>query len=277
MSHTYDKNIIQTEDFDLLVVCGWQRLIPSWLIEKARVAVIGAHGSAYGLIQGRGRSPQNWALLEHKPKLDVYIFRITTGIDDGPILMQQSFNYSDFDDIESSYFKSAWVLSQLLITLLRDPKPEHFAGIPQSGEAKYLPQRIPEDGGIDWNRPLFEIYNQIRALTRPYPGAFTFMGDHKIHIWQAIPFQIDVEQEFLPGQIARIFNNGAAFAVKCSDSFLLIRNYSSPTHWCPEVSLVFKSFYFRDNLQQIITRHTTNYPDLPIQEDILRKLEHHFS
>jgi methionyl-tRNA formyltransferase len=64
-----------------------------------------------------------------------------------------------------------------------------------------MPKRRPEDGLIDWNRPVSRIYNWIRALTRPYPGAFTYLDGRKITIWKS---KIELECKNMGGPIASV-------------------------------------------------------------------------
>jgi len=67
----------------------------------------------------------------------------------------------------------------------------------------YFGGRTPEDGRIDWRRPAVEIYNLIRAVTTPYPGAFTFSPDgRKIIIWRALLEDETDRQKDPPGTVA---------------------------------------------------------------------------
>jgi methionyl-tRNA formyltransferase len=54
-------------------------------------------------------------------------------------------------------------------------------------EATYFGARSPEDGRLDWSWPARRIHNMVRALTRPYPGAFTFLGGKKLYVWKGAP------------------------------------------------------------------------------------------
>ena len=113
-----DKKKLISKEIDILVVAGWQRLIPDWLIDHVEIAVLGGHGSAEGITAGRGRSPQNWALIMGKEHFTISLFRIDSGVDTGPVLLERTFNYSDFDDIQTSYFKTSWLMSDMLVELL---------------------------------------------------------------------------------------------------------------------------------------------------------------
>ena len=63
LTQSEDQAALEALDIDLLLVMGWQRLVPSWLIEHCRVGIVGSHGSPQGISGGRGRSPQNWAIM----------------------------------------------------------------------------------------------------------------------------------------------------------------------------------------------------------------------
>ena len=65
-------------NIDFLWVCGWQRLLPEKFIKFANIAAIGAHGSCDGILKGRGRSPQNWALIIGAEKFQISIFKISS-------------------------------------------------------------------------------------------------------------------------------------------------------------------------------------------------------
>ena len=114
-----DKNKLLNTNIDILIVAGWQRLIPEWLIQHCKICVIGSHGSPLGITKGRGRSPQNWALIMGMESFEISIFQIDKGIDSGRIFNTKSFKYSAFDDIKTSYYKVCMLISQMLIELIK--------------------------------------------------------------------------------------------------------------------------------------------------------------
>ena len=79
LSNEKDNQLLLTLDIDILLVSGWQRLVPEYLIEHCRVCIIGAHGSPLGITKGRGRSPQNWALMMGMPSFEISIFNRARG------------------------------------------------------------------------------------------------------------------------------------------------------------------------------------------------------
>lgn len=274
-----DINRLQYLEIDILIVTGWQRLIPKWLIEQCKIGVIGAHGSPWGITKGRGRSPQNWTILIGEKIFSLSAFLIQPGADDGPVLATRQYQLLDTDDIVSSYVKSIWLYSQMIVEVI--PKLlSGWRGNKQTGEPEYLPQRILEDGKIDWNWNSLDIDRQIRALTRPYPGAWTMINEKTIYIWKAQPI------EFLPGfdaetgEIIAVYPEIPSFLVKTGDGALLVREWeivdvdTMEFHkdFLNEIKVKEKfnnDFSGYEQLKKIFERHVQKYPDNKLAEQLI--------
>lgn len=267
LKNNEDKKKLLDLSIDVLFVVGWQRLVPEWLIEHCG-KVIGFHGSPWGINAGRGRSPQNWGLILDEKNFWLSMFYITSSIDSGCVIDTRQFCYSDFDDIKTSQYKVNLLSAEMIISCVNENIQNK--GIPQDDyNARYLPQRMPEDGAIDWNSSVNEIYNLIRALTHPFPGAYTFSSNGRITIWKARPFCIDLTRKLSNGEIVEVFLNGD-FLVKVEDGFLLIEEYEQENeseHVQPGITLIGVSS--KEQLRKIISRHQEKYPQLPIQEKLL--------
>ncbi|OLC91690.1 MAG: hypothetical protein AUI92_07200 [Thaumarchaeota archaeon 13_1_40CM_3_38_6] len=266
-----DRQSILSLKIDILLVLGWQRLIPEWLINHCDICAIGVHGSSYGITLGRGRSPQNWSLILGKKKFSISIFKINTGVDSGEIIDTMSFTLSDFDDIKSCYYKTGLLISKMLTKNIVNI-PNLSTKKQSETETKYLPQRTPDDGEIDWDRSTKEIYNFIRALTKPYPGAFSKFNDCKLYVWKAKPFELPLDiRENKTGEIIKIFHRGDLL-IKTGDSLLLIEDYSlepPDSKKYLQEGLIFSSCSFKEQMQKIIGRHMIKYTDQPIHDDIM--------
>ena len=266
-----DRDRLLGLDIDVLIVAGWQRLIPGWLIKHCKICVIGSHGSVNGITGGRGRSPQNWALMLGKKEFFISIFKIDKGIDSGAVIDTKKYVISDLDDIRTSYAKVSWLTSHMIVECVKDGRLNAGNFLNQEGVARYLPQRLPEHGEIDWSRNSREIYDFIRSLTRPYPGAFSYIGGDKIIIWKGIPFEIrDYSDKFKPGEIANIYANGD-FLVRTGDSLVLVEDYSGEPDgrgFILKEGLALSSGDFKKQIADIIDRHKRKYPDLVISDDI---------
>ena len=266
-----DQKKLTSLEIDILLVLGWQRLIPSWLIRSCKIGAIGIHGSAWGINKGRGRSPQNWALILGKKKYYHSIFYISDDIDSGKIIDTEVYELTDFDDIQTSYVKDSLFTAQLIIKNIKNKNILQKKGKNQSEEAFYLPKRSPEDGGIDWQRDSMAIYNFIRGLTRPYPGAFSQTKKFKLTVWKARPFKMKLNKIYKPGQIVKIFQD-KAFLVKTGDDFLLIDDYALEikNQKTFRENTILPSVNFKKQMQKIVKKHLKNFPHLPINQDILR-------
>ncbi len=214
-------------ELDLLLVMGWQRLIPDWWLQGLSVGAFGMHGSSRPLPHGRGRSPMNWSLIQGKDRFYTHLFQYQPGVDDGPIIGVQRFDISAHDDCLTLHHKNTLAMIRLACRHLpalmdgsasRQPQPE--------GSASYYPRRRPEDGQLFWKEPSEALYNLVRAVTRPFPGAFSFLDDdpqQRVMIWRAIPFdQQLLWPEAQPGEILHVFLDGS-FLVRSGDSSLLIQ------------------------------------------------------
>ena len=121
-----DKDVIENLDIDCLIVIGWQRLIPSWLIAHTKKLVIGFHGSPLGITKGRGRSPQNWSLILGCEEFYISIFQIDEGTDSGPVISTRKFVYTQYDDIKTSYYKVGLLTAEMITEFFTIIDPTFF-------------------------------------------------------------------------------------------------------------------------------------------------------
>lgn len=263
-----DKERLLKLDLDILLVTGWQRIIPGWLIKHAKVCTVGIHGSPYGITKGRGRSPQTWALILGKRRLNISIFYITPEVDAGPVIASKSFELTSFDDIKTSYLKCGEVAAELITANLKNGRMAKLAGRSQPSSGTYLPKREPEDGEIDWRRSTRQIYDFVRAQTHPYPGAFSNVNGASLIIWKGRPFASNADRA-RPGTVGRVFVDGR-FTVRTGDGWFLVDEHQ----WTANAremtaGTVIPSCDFRKQMQRIVARHKARYPELELHHDIL--------
>lgn len=169
---------------DLLLALGWYYMIPRKVREAVPLGCAGIHVSL--LPKYRGGAPIPWAIINGETESGITFFYLGNGVDNGEIIAQEKYTIEQ-DDTCATVYEKATLAS---IKVLRKYLPRIVAGtaprIPQDEtQATYFPQRKPEDGLIDWSWSAKRIRNFIRAQTRPYPGAFTYIGDKKVVIWDA--------------------------------------------------------------------------------------------
>ncbi|USZ72903.1 methionyl-tRNA formyltransferase [Natronosalvus halobius] len=261
MTDAADLDHFRTIDPDLLIVNGWQRLIPESILETATHGALGNHGSAFGLPKGRGRSPLNWSLIEDRDRFLLSVIRLDPGADSGDVVTTRKFDVTEFDTIETLYYKVSMCLETMLLEVVEPILEGERPFEPQTGEPTYYPKRTPEDGEVHWADGTRELYNLVRAVADPYPGAFTYVdGDgnaeadapsnadgsrnhlEQVMIWEAIPFSSDLAKSAPPGTIVEVFWTDE-FVVATGDGTLLVREWEvdSTSDWEPAVGDRFDS------------------------------------
>jgi methionyl-tRNA formyltransferase len=221
-----DEEAIGKLDLDVILCMGWQRLLPDWCLQSLSVGAFGMHGSNKPLPHGRGRSPMNWSLIQDRKIFFTHLFQYKIGVDDGPIVGVQKFDMTVWDNCHTLHLKNTIAMVHLCARHLPDLIAGTAAFTPQPKEgACYYPKRSAEDGIVFWQDSTTDIHNLVRAITRPFPGAFTFLDDdpaRKLFIWQAIPFDSRLEWENArPGEIVEVFYDGS-FVVKTGDTTVLV-------------------------------------------------------
>jgi methionyl-tRNA formyltransferase len=207
---------------DLMVVCGWTRLLSAELLGVPPRGVIGFHASL--LPKFRGRAPVNWAILRGEAVTGNTMMLLDAGTDTGDIVDQQTVPITPDDTCATVYAKvgeaGAEMLRRQLPALLAGTAPRRPQG---SADGPPLPKRTPGMGITDWNRPARAVHDWIRALTWPYPGAFTFLGERKVMLWAAIP-DAAAPQGAAPGEVLGCDDGGVRVAT--ADGTILLTSAS---------------------------------------------------
>lgn len=169
---------------DVVFVIGWHQIVRREALRTARVGMIGAHASV--LPHNRGSAPINWALIRGEQESGNTIFWLAESVDAGDIIDQTSFRISPYDTCATLYERVAASNRDMLLQLLPRLVAGERPGQPQEAVAEpVLPRRRPADGCIDWTQPSRVVYDFVRGLTRPYPGAFSTLEGDRWIVWQA--------------------------------------------------------------------------------------------
>ena len=226
MQQDEDFEFFQRQRFDLAIVVGWNRLIPGRILETFSIGAIGNHGSSDFLPRGRGRSPMNWSIIEGKRRFILQMFLMQAVVDDGNVIDYEQFDINDFDTIETLHYKAAIVLQRMLSRTLKNLTRGKLKSWPQRGSPTYYTKRDPEEGKIDWqNQDVDQIHNLIKALTKPYPGAFSFLRGKKFYFWRAALFDRTINyRNAAYGQIVELLNG--RLIINCLGGLLILYEYS---------------------------------------------------
>lgn len=211
-----DIDLIETDDIntpevretisglkpDLCVCAGWTDIISEEVLKIPKYGFVGLHSSR--LPEGRGGAPVNWSIINDEGEAWMSLFYFTSEIDHGDVIKRRSVPIQERDTVETVYNKLTVVSFDLLDSGLKTISRDEVNAEKQNiSEATYRPNRKPEDGIIDWESTSRQLFNWVRALTHPYPGAFTFYDGEKLAVWRA-SIETDVVPTGEPGEVVSV-------------------------------------------------------------------------
>lgn len=219
---------LRAEAPDLILVTGLTKILPDGVLDFPKFGTFNLHAGR--LPHYKGGSPLNWQILNGEEKIGVSLIRLVPGgIDIGPIVGESTFPLEDSDDILTVHQKA----NQHFGNLVHDFFSAFLNGAeicekPQVVEGSgYWHQRSDEDGQIRWREMTAQqVRNSVRALTHPYPGAFSKSVKHgRVRFWKVELSSIFVRGT--PGKV--VFANGEGPFVVCKDSAVRVVEYTTET------------------------------------------------
>ena len=169
---------------DLILSVYYRHMIGTKILALPRLGAWNMHGSL--LPKYRGRAPINWAVLHGEPRIGMTLHRMVKSADAGAVVDQEGVDISPRDTAEQAFRKvlpcARVVLARQIDALLAGTVRE----TPQDeSQVTCFGGRKPEDGRIVWAQTSRQIFNLIRAVTDPYPGAFVDVGGARLMVWWA--------------------------------------------------------------------------------------------
>ena len=188
---------------DYLFSFYYRDIVSASLLQIPNKGSFNLHGSL--LPKYRGRAPINWAIIAGEKDTGVTLHHMTQSPDAGDIVCQQSVAIEQQDTAYTLYEKMVIAAGEMLNAWLPKIVSGDVPRTPQDNtKASYFGKRGPDDGLIDWQQSSDEIHNLVRAVTKPYPGAFTFRGQQKTLIWQTISHINEDTKNNAPGAVISI-------------------------------------------------------------------------
>lgn len=215
---------------DLMVVLGWSEILPQRILEIPTIGTIGTHAAL--LPHNRGSAPINWALIHGEEVTGNTMMWLDKDVDTGDIVDQVAFPITVFDTCKTLYDQVAHSNATMLVKLIEALKEGRKPVLPIANDTDepILPRRRPKDGLMNWDQPARRIYDFIRALTVPYPGAFTFLDGKKWLIWEAACLPVSAggaKPGTILGTSYGFGENAVGLVVAAQDTCLLITRLES--------------------------------------------------
>jgi methionyl-tRNA formyltransferase len=184
---------------DVLFSFYFRKLLNGEILRIPAGGAYNLHGSL--LPAYRGRCPVNWVLVKGEKRTGVTLHHMIEKADAGDIVGQREIEIGPEDTAVALYGKLCAGAGELLDELLPLIKNGTAPRIPQDPRrVSYFEGRKPDDGKIDWSWPVGRIFNLVRAVTEPYPGAFAAFLEKKLFVWWGLPEQ-SADSNRLPGAV----------------------------------------------------------------------------
>ena len=197
---------------DAIIVVGYGRIIPQWMIDLPRLGNLNLHASL--LPKYRGAAPIQWAIANGESVTGVTTMRIDAGLDTGDILMQREIAIGLEDTAETLGPKLASIGAGLMVETLRGLETGQVRPTPQDhAQATLAPILNKEDGRMDFSRSATHLFNRLRGF-QPWPGAFTTFKGKTLQVHRAQPRQHAAK--LTPAEVAV---EGTRLLVGCGEGF----------------------------------------------------------
>ena len=202
---------------DAIIVVGYGRIIPKWMLDLPRHGNINLHASL--LPKYRGAAPIQWAIASGEKVTGVTTMRIDEGLDTGDILLQQDLAINEDDTSETLAPRLAAIGAESMFETLQRLQAGTITPQPQDhAKASLAPILTKEDGLIDFHRTAQEIYNRLRGF-QPWPGAFTTFRGKMLGVTAARPASAPAADSAL-GE-GQLLARGSQLFVSCGQTTIL--------------------------------------------------------
>jgi methionyl-tRNA formyltransferase len=212
--------LLKNINLDVIITAGYNKLLKKELLLQPSIGSLNLHAGR--LPQYRGGSPMNWQIINGENTAGISVIKLTEKLDDGPILAEVELPIQDYDTIVSMHAKANAVFPEITLQALTRLQDNSIIRNQSEKLARYWHQRCDRDGLIDWSSmSAIEVVNLIRALTKPYNGAFTFLGNTKLRILSA-----SINKFAFYGTPGRVgFIAGLGPLVICKSGSVLLQSY----------------------------------------------------
>jgi len=209
---------------DILFSFYYRNMVGRKILDIPEAGALNLHGSL--LPRYRGRCPINWVLLNGETETGVSLHYMTLKPDAGDIVDQKKIPITEQDTALTLHTKAARTAGELLDEVLPQLKSGKAPRQPQdTAAATYFGGRRPQDGEIDWTRDAAAVANLVRAVTHPYPGAFSHLGQRKVSFWEVAPV---ADLKGSPGTIL----SAAPLVVACAKGAVQVKSAQAEDGIC---------------------------------------------
>lgn len=220
-THTPTQAELDALQCDMVLCAYYRTLLPTAWVLSRPLDAYNIHGSL--LPAFRGAQPTNWAVISGAEKTGITLHKMAPQVDAGDIVGQITTPISCTDTAHTVMQRITPMASELIRTFWDDMIQNTVFATPQDiTHSPVYPRRTPADGEIDFRMQAHDIYNLVRGVTYPYPGAFFILNGHKITVWQ-----VEIDMTITTGINGMVVCEGA---IKCADGAIRILHATDDAH-----------------------------------------------
>lgn len=216
---------VKQYNVDLFVSMSFNQIFRTKMINLPKYKTINCHAGK--LPYYRGRNILNWALINDEKEFGITVHYLDEGIDTGDIILQETYSITDEDDYGTLLLKAYDGCADILyraIKMIQNGEVNRIIQNDIDSVGMYCGMRKPGDEIIDWSQTSREIFNFIRALSKPGPQAMSWVNGKSISINKARMVPGACAYKNIIGQVIGKTPNG--FLCKTGDTILEIIEYS---------------------------------------------------
>ena len=200
----------------------YRKMLSQAILDIPSKGAYNMHGSL--LPRYRGRAPLNWAIIHGETETGLTLHKMVAKADAGDIIDAEKVAIADDDTAGTMHPRMVNAARTLLDRALPAIKNGQLSATPQDeSQATYFGRRTPADGELEWSKPARDVHNMVRALTQPYPGAFTHSGTRRMTIWSSEP--VEARTNAAPGTVL----SAEPLEVACGEGALRILTAQTET------------------------------------------------
>lgn len=210
---------------DIFVSMSFNQIFKAEMINLPKYKAINCHAGKLPFY--RGRNILNWVLINDEKEFGITVHYIDEGIDTGDIILQETYPITDEDNYGTLLIRAYNGCADILyraIKMIQNGEAGRLKQKEIDAVGMYCGMRQPGDEVIDWSQTSREVFNFIRALSKPGPQAMSWVNGKSISINKARMVFGSHRYKNIVGQVIGKTQDG--FFCKTGDTMLEIIDYT---------------------------------------------------
>jgi methionyl-tRNA formyltransferase len=216
------RAVVTQHGVRVAISANWKYTIASGFLDLFECGVLNFHLG--NLPDYKGNATLNWSIINGETHVNGNIHKMAPVLDAGDVVVHKSIPITPqtyvADLIHQAEIDAPSLYEEAVGRVLADPHACETKGTTRG--LRCYP-RLPEDGQIDWHRPAEAIGRLVRASSRPYQGAFSFLNGDRVTIWRAAPLVPADRYLAVPGHVIEVNAGSGHVIVACGTGFLQLQ------------------------------------------------------